>query len=89
MNNRRGKKGISPFICIIPIAAALVLAVFSYGKYQDLSLALQEEEKSIIWENSPAEGTGRGFSGLELFSTNAVYSTPIPEILFTEKIRPK
>ena len=76
MSAKKRKKGASPFVCIIPIAAAIVFAVFSYGKYHDLSLALQEEEIMIVSENSPSEGTGRGFSGLELFSSNAILFDP-------------
>lgn len=76
MSIKKRKKSISPLICIIPIAAAMLFTVFSYNKYHDLSLALQEEEKIIISANSPSKGTGRGFSGLELFSSNAVLFDP-------------
>ena len=72
MSAKNRKKSIAPLICIIPIALAAACAAFSLKKYDALYVAPKEETFTTDVAASCSNGAGRGFSGLELFSSNAI-----------------
>lgn len=76
MSTRRRKKVRNPFINIIPISLAAACAVFSFMKYSELTPMPVDDTISIPAVSSHADGAGRGFSGLELFSSNAILFDP-------------
>lgn len=76
MSAKNRKKSIAPLICIIPIALAAACAAFSLKKYDALYVAPKEKTVPTDVKASYSEGVGRGFSGLELFSSNAILFDP-------------
>ena len=82
---RKRKKSINPLIFVLPILAAASSAVFSFEKYDALYIEPEQENTSPAIVNSHAKGAGRGFSGLELFSSNAVLFDPTTGEVFYGK----
>lgn len=73
---RKRKKSFNPLVFVFPIVIAAAAAVFSFNKYDALYVEPKEESVPSPTINAHADGAGRGFSGLELFSSNAILFDP-------------